>query len=182
MKVTTIGHVALRVADMNKSLDFYVNCLGLKNKFEILNAEYADNFMANMENNMTQAEGYDLSEEQMQEVLNDYLKQFNENRDGIMLAYIEIAPNQFLELFPTSEAEPNDRGWRDPNKYGYYHFSLIVDDIHELRERLLAHHVKILQDASMGMENSWQLWAMDPDGNPIEFMQYTKDSWQLTGR
>jgi lactoylglutathione lyase len=199
MRVTTIGHIALKVADMNKSMDFYVNCLGLKKKFEILNYEHADSIKASMDNNIPEYareslkeaiqgsdENREVSEEDIRESLRKFLKVYlqglYENRDGIMLAYIEVAPNQFIELFPASDGEQNDRGWPLPNKYGYYHLSLVVDDIHELKERLLAHNAKIISDVSMGMENTLQLWASDPDGTAIEFMQYTADSWQVKGR
>ena len=32
------------------------------------------------------------------------------------------------------------------------------------------------------MDNTWQMWSHDPDGNKIEFMQYTEKSFQLVGR
>ena len=34
----------------------------------------------------------------------------------------------------------------------------------------------------MGLEHTYQMWSHDPDGNKIEFMQYTPESWQLVGR
>ncbi|MBQ6215097.1 MAG: hypothetical protein IJJ67_06740 [Oscillospiraceae bacterium] len=35
---------------------------------------------------------------------------------------------------------------------------------------------------AMGIENTWQMWMHDPDGNPFEVMEYTPQSYQITGR
>jgi hypothetical protein len=32
---------------------------------------------------------------------------------------------------------------------------------------------------TMGMDNSKQCWVKDPDGNDIELMEYTPESYQL---
>jgi lactoylglutathione lyase/glyoxylase I family protein len=33
----------------------------------------------------------------------------------------------------------------------------------------------------LGADGSWQFWTADPDGNPIEFHQFTPESRQITG-
>ena len=36
-----------------------------------------------------------------------------------------------------------------------------------------------LTDIRTGMDHSLQSWTSDPDGNPIEFMEYTAQSLQI---
>lgn len=61
------------------------------------------------------------------------------------------------------------------------HLALEVEDIQETYEELKCKDVKIKTAPSLGLENTWQLWVEDPDGNSIEFMQYEEDAWQLVG-
>ena len=37
-------------------------------------------------------------------------------------------------------------------------------------------------DKKQGGDQSWQAWMKDPDGLPIEVMQYTPESSQFTGK
>jgi hypothetical protein len=54
-----------------------------------------------------------------------------------------------------------------------------VDDIHKAREELLAKSVNVTSEVSLGLDKTYQCWVTDPVGNPIEFMQYTEDSYQI---
>jgi catechol 2,3-dioxygenase-like lactoylglutathione lyase family enzyme len=65
---------------------------------------------------------------------------------------------------------------------GYLHLSFEVDDIYKAREELLAKNVNVTSEIRLGIEKTYQFWVTDPDGNPIEFMQYTEDSYQIRGR
>ncbi len=90
------------------------------------------------------------------------------------IIYIQIAPNQFIELFPTKEPVPNDF-----SQSSYRHLCLEVTNIRELVQKLKDSGVAIDQDVMMGLDNNYQAWIHDPDNNPIELMEYGKNSLQL---
>lgn len=72
-------------------------------------------------------------------------------------------------------------GQRDLN---YTHYSLEVEDIKAYRQEIIARggaqHLDT--EISMGMDNTWQFWMHDPDGNKFEVMEYTPQSYQVVGR
>src|SRR5438477_11416641 len=81
--ITGIGHVAFRVTDLGRALDFYCGTLGFREAFRL-------------------------------------------ERDGEpspWIVYLQLAPGQFLELFPggTGAVAPRSRG------PGYNHYFLVVD-------------------------------------------------------
>lgn len=96
-----------------------------------------------------------------------------DERWNLLIIYIEVTPNQFIELFPTKEefSEINDRP--------YQHLCLEVEDLKALIDDLKYKNIEIDQDISMGLDNNYQAWIHDPDGNPIELMQYGVGSLQL---
>ncbi len=93
------------------------------------------------------------------------------------IVYLEIAPLQYIELF--YDFDNCDKGVQDYEHIGYLHLSIEVDDIKKLKEELIKNGVRIQQDIALGIDNTYQMWVEDPDGNPIEFMEYTKKSLQL---
>ena len=152
--VKMLAHLAFTVKDLESSLDFYVNKLGFKKSFEIIRKT-------------------DGTAER--EIVRDSSKRAY---GDVFLIYVEAAPGQFIELFPA--APDAEKTAVIPGNIGYSHFSLIVEDIHALRDELIAKGVKIdreLKKSSDGV--TWQMWVNDPDGNAIEFMQYSADSVQV---
>lgn len=101
-------------------------------------------------------------------------------RDKIRISYFDIGNRQFFELFDASSATISYVPGRD--SLNYDHVSLVVDDIHAAHEELLSKGIPVDTPLQMGMEGTWQMWSHDPDGNKIEFMQYTDNAWQLIGR
>jgi predicted enzyme related to lactoylglutathione lyase len=63
---------------------------------------------------------------------------------------------------------------------GILHFCLETDDIDAVVARLTELGVPVTPK-KLGVDNSWQAWLEDPDGNKIEIHQYTPTSTQLTG-
>ncbi|MGM9960461.1 MAG: VOC family protein [Allobaculum sp.] len=92
---------------------------------------------------------------------------------GIFYTYLELAPGQFIELFPSEEVNYT------PNNYS--HFPLLVEDIEVASNAM--HDKGIMPDSAMskGPSGTWQQWFHDPDGNKFEIMQYTADFWQVNG-
>ena len=52
----------------------------------------------------------------------------------------------------------------------------------DFTEKIRATGAPIDSEPAMGMEHTWQMWSHDPDGNKIEFMQYTDKSYQVVGK
>lgn len=105
------------------------------------------------------------------------------------LTYLKVSDKQFIELF--NESYENDNDWE---KQSYAHLSLLVEDIFEAVATLEAKgvlitkgpkvHGKFLRvpyicDNAPGACGSLTAWVQDPEGNEIEFMQYTPASMQL---
>lgn len=130
--ITGIGHVAFHIGDLERSLDFYCNKLGLRRAFQL-------------------------------------------DREGTpspWIVYIQVAPGHFIELFPGGHGE-NKLG-----ELGYNHLCLLVDDLAGTLKELEARGLPIDGKPVQGLDNNWQYWITDPDGNRIELMQITVDSPQ----
>jgi len=133
--ITGLTHVAVRVSDLVRALDFYVDMLGLTEQFRL------------------------------------------ENDAGVpWLVYIKVCDSQFIELFPGASG-PHE----PPKTAGLVHICLQVDDIHKTYAELIARGVVPRGEPIVGGDGSWQFWTSDPDGNPIEFHQFTPDSRQISG-
>lgn len=96
------------------------------------------------------------------------------------IVYMQVTERLFIELFDPQGAQnccvPKN------GDLNYQHLALIVEDIHAAREELASKGVPIDIEPNLGMDSTWQMWSHDPDGNKIEFMQYTDRSMQLIGR
>lgn len=92
------------------------------------------------------------------------------------LVYLKVAEGQFIELFPGAN------GAHAPSETaGVVHICLQVDDIHATYSELTSKGLVANGEPIMGADGSWQFWTADPDGNPIEFHQFTPDSLQIKG-
>lgn len=104
---------------------------------------------------------------------------FGKYGDKAWIKYIKLG-SVFVELFDagsvTEHLIPDDKF------LNYQHLSLLVDDIHKFTEKIRKAGVPIDDEPAVGMEHTWQMWSHDPDGNKIEFMQYTDKSYQVVGK
>lgn len=133
--ITGLTHAAVQVTDLERSLRFYVDVLGLPEQFRLTN-----------------------------------------DQGQPWLVYLRVADRQFIELFPTAKG-PYSR----PEQSGVVHICLEVDDIQATYREMTARGLTTRGEPNMGADGSWQFWTSDPDGNPIEFHQFTGDSRQITG-
>ena len=93
--------------------------------------------------------------------------------DGrLMLVYLHIAGDRFLELFPNGPEPATDR------VQSFRHICLATDDIHAEVAQLNAAGVTIERPVKEGLDFNLQAWIRDPDGNDIELMQMSEASPQ----
>ncbi len=99
---------------------------------------------------------------------------FRLNRDDgtLMLVYIHISGNRFLELFPNGPEPDPDRS------QSFHHICLATDDVRGMVEHLRANGVTIDVEVKEGLDRNLQAWIKDVDGNAIELMQMAPDSPQ----
>ena len=156
MEFKSIMHVSFYTDLFEEMLDFYCNKLGLKQKVVVKWKDYKG-----------------------REDRPGLARLAETDPEGIFYTYIEIAPGQFVELFPASPDQLPHTEWN--KNVGYSHFSLLVDDIFETKKQLLEAGVELDTDATKGPSETWQMWAHDPDGNKFEIMQYTENSFLVKG-
>ena len=87
--------------------------------------------------------------------------------------YIRLGRRTFLEFFVGADIPA--KGQKPCTTYR--HICLEVDNLAKTVEELRARGIEV-SDPKLGMDNSWQAWTADPDGNAIEFHEYTATSWQ----
>ena len=149
-------HLSFYTDQMDAMRDFYENQLGLKPKIIMRYGAYKVNVKRKA-----------------------WADRAETDPEGIAYIFIEIAPGQFLELFPKAEGQ---KEYIEPNTHlGYSHFALMVDDIFEAHDELVKAGVEIDIEPNKGQSQTWQMWIHDPDGNKFEIMQYTPDSLQFKG-
>ena len=103
-------------------------------------------------------------------------------RGQIIGHYFELGSMSFLEIFDIRlSAEQwggRVRTLSAQARSTYQHFCLEVKGIEAVARELNEKGVDVTP-LKVGMDNSKQIWIKDPDGNPIEFMEYTEKSLQI---
>jgi catechol 2,3-dioxygenase-like lactoylglutathione lyase family enzyme len=105
------------------------------------------------------------------------------NADGQVFGhYLVCGDSTFIEIFDRVLKHKQWGGPLEPLRGGgqYQHFCFEVTALRDLKAALEARGVKVGEVAT-GMDHSLQAWTGDPDGNAIELMEYTSQSWQLQG-
>lgn len=93
--------------------------------------------------------------------------------DGsLMLVYLHIGGDRFLELFPNGPEPESGR------THSFKHICLVTPDIASAVESLRADGVAIDREIKEGLDGNLQAWIKDPDGNAIELMQLVEHSPQ----
>jgi len=86
------------------------------------------------------------------------------------IAFVKVNDEQYVELFSGDE---RGQGQLD-------HFALYTDDLAAMRSYLVVQGVRIFADIHKGRVGNSFLTIRDPDGHPIEILQYSPNS--LTAR
>lgn len=93
------------------------------------------------------------------------------NDDGVRFGiYLHVGARNFIELFKGEPVTPLETS-------SYSHLCLECDNLEMTVAELRANGVETTEPF-LAMDESWQSWITDPDGNRIEIHQYTEKSWQ----
>lgn len=165
----TISHLGFNCKDIEKSIAFYRNVLGCEEKFTLTYNDMADD-LTRKANAAGKKPGL-------------MIKAMRFMGKKTLLTYMSWGEDSFIELFSVPSAKR--RRIPDPkNDLNYTHFAQVVSDLQEFRRQAIERGGADYFDTeiSMGIENTWQMWMHDPDGNHFEVMEYTPQSYQITGR
>ena len=88
------------------------------------------------------------------------------------LVYLELAPGQFVELFPDGKNPVEE----PPEPIGYAHTCLVVDDLTVTLAHLAALGITPVAPPRTGRAGQRLAFIADPDGNRIELMEIPPDS------
>ena len=107
---------------------------------------------------------------------------FKNKQDQIFGYYIACGDSTFVEIFDRMGKFNHWGGDKREimNGSSINHFCFEIVGMEAFRAKLEGRGVKI-RNMKKEMDHSWQMWTNDPDGNSIEFMEYTGESWQLEG-
>ncbi|HWB59859.1 MAG TPA: VOC family protein [Chthoniobacteraceae bacterium] len=94
--------------------------------------------------------------------------------------YLECGDSSFVEIFDRKLKFKQWGGELEQPAKGtmYNHFCMEVTGLPAFKATLESRGVK-MTEIKTGMDHSLQSWTNDPDGNPIEFMEYTGESLQI---
>lgn len=158
MEFKSIMHISFYTEHFDEMRNFYENKLGLKPKI------------------VTKAKTY----KGLNRGLFSEIAEIDPER--VIIMYLELAPGQFIELFPKEKGTIENNENKENNKMQQYsHFALLVDDIVKTRDEFIERGIEIDTDIAKGPSETYQMWLHDPDGNRFEVMQYTENSYQVVG-
>lgn len=159
MVIKQFGHLSFNCKNLEKSVDFYCNKLGCKQKFCLHYSDFIDTIKT-----------------QNIKLPPFVFNMLQKKKDKVWITYLEFADGVFIELFDQIGAVLSHKA--GAIHQNYQHFALIVDDIESTKKDLISKGIKIDIDVSLGVDGTYQMWIHDPDGNKIEIMQYTENSMQ----
>lgn len=90
------------------------------------------------------------------------------------IVYLKICKGSFIELFYDGVKDREKAYAADTT--GYHHWCVSVGDIDAMARRLFANGLIPEAKPKMGRDGNRNLWIHDPDGNAVEFVQYSPDS------
>lgn len=167
-KICSYSHIAFNVKDMPAMLDFYCNKLGMKQKFTLT----TDDIVHFSE--YEESSGKTPSTDAL-----PHIQFAREHPKTPLITYVEMTPNQFIELFYSSPdlKIPGDLS----GNFGYQHLAIQVENLEDTWDYVKNAGIAADSPISMGPDFTKQFWIHDPEGNRIEFMEYTSNSFQLVG-
>ncbi len=165
-KIVSYSHIAFHARDVEKLTEFYCKKLGMKEKFTLTT------------DGMIRFSEYQAAQGIVPTEREQGFISFAKAHPGLpMIRYLEMAPGQFLELFYIRE-ELQDPGIL-ARQYGYQHLAIQVENLKDTYDEMLKNGVEPDTEINQSPDYTWQFWIHDPEGNRIEFMEYTPESLQV---
>jgi len=97
-----------------------------------------------------------------------------DDRKNPWIVYLQVNERQFIELFYAKTPL-----LRSAESVSYQHLCIEVEDIRGIAAKLEATGIRLVHPVIRGLDHNWQCWIADPDGNPIELMEYGDGALQL---
>lgn len=154
--VKGVSHIAYNVTDLDRAVEFYCDVLGFKKAFDIVIPEDIEDVLP----------GHPMCA----------------FKGETAMVYLEAADGVFIELFRPLPGADLESGGPNYDRMGYVHLSLEVDSIDDFVNILKQKGVSIDSEKMLGPDYTYTMWIKDPDGNRIELMEYTMDSFQVVYR
>ncbi|MBR1759033.1 MAG: Gfo/Idh/MocA family oxidoreductase [Lachnospiraceae bacterium] len=160
-----LAHASFNMKNTEAMVHFYQDVLGMKEQFtlrwiDVIPPAYRE-----------------VKAEDLPEDADPRLRRLvaipEEMRVSKWLSYFKLADGQFIEVFyphPGLSRTIENR-W---DNIGYLKLNFEVDSIEEIREILLAGGVSLDQDIHPTMDGSREIVVHDPDGNEVQFTEYSK--------
>jgi Lactoylglutathione lyase and related lyases len=104
-----------------------------------------------------------------------------DNNEGVPFGwYLACGRMTFIEIFDQAGAVRQWGGEVVELQHGskYRHLCFEVKELEAYREMLIGKGI-LVSTITVGMDHSKQAWIKDPDGNDIELMEYTPESFQI---
>lgn len=166
MIVKPNAHLGFVCKDLDRTQKFYEDVLGCREKFTLY---YGDLIPEDDPERLAAMDPEDL-------------KRLKEIADVRWIVYLEWSEGFFIELF--HEVGAHVENPYDPEKYGFTHYDIVVDDIQAFRQQLILRGAGECIDIEPGpsVDRNLTMWFHDPEGNRIEVHQYGPEAMQLVGR
>jgi catechol 2,3-dioxygenase-like lactoylglutathione lyase family enzyme len=97
--------------------------------------------------------------------------EFRNKQNELVGVYLSIGENTYIEIIKVKK--PKSEG-------NMRHFALEVEDVEATRDLLISKGVEVTEK-KLGIDHTLMVTCHDPNGNFIEFHQYTDKSLQLNG-
>jgi lactoylglutathione lyase len=102
--------------------------------------------------------------------------ELNKEDGSPWIVCLKVSDRQFIEFFHGGLTRPDAA----KRPIGYNHFSLEVEDIDEIADRIKSQGILLDSEPKQGKDSNYQCWVRDPDGNRIEFIQLMPGSPHLS--
>ncbi len=97
-----------------------------------------------------------------------------DDKENPWIVYVKICDNTFIELFYNGVKDREEAYSNDV--CSYHHFCIASGDIDTLAKNLYDKNIIKEPKAGLGQDLNKNIWIHDPDGNAVEFVEYSKQS------
>ncbi|MGN1016810.1 MAG: VOC family protein [Faecousia sp.] len=156
--ISNIGHITFQMKHEAEMLRFYSEILGMRPLFTLTASDLADTI---------RAQGG-----QVEEPLKSIVQR---DPQAPWIQYMKLSDRQYLELFHGLGGQYADAENRE-EFYGYQKVNYETADLEGLRQRLADAGIPLKEDIHTTADGSREFAVLDPDGNEIQFTQYTEDT------